>query len=294
MSDAIGIDVGGTHARAALVSPDGAVSHYARVRVGDKSPTAVLATVEALVRPLLERGGRTVGVGVAGMVHDGMVLSSPNLGWRDVAFEQSLTSALETKVRMVNDLSAAAWGEFRVGASRGATDALTVFMGTGIGGAIIASGHPLRGARGVAGEFGHVKVVRHNGRRCGCGGTGCLEAYAGGANLAVWLAEVGLDVSVADLEAQATSDNAKARDIYEFVADALGMAIANQVTVLNPAVVVLGGGVLMRWPLLLARLKREIPALAVEPARVGLTVVEVALGDASGVVGAALIGANDD
>ena len=108
-------------------------------------------------------------------------------------------------------------------------------------------GSDMLGARGVAGEIGHVKVKFEGGRLCGCGEYGCLEAYAGGVNLEAWMKESGLEGGAAELEVQAHNGNAEALRLWDFASSSLALVIANQVTVLNPGMVVLGGGVLVRW-----------------------------------------------
>jgi glucokinase len=189
-------------------------------------------------------------------------------------------------------LKAAAWGEFRFGAARGQTDTFTCFIGSGVGSATIAGGRLVLGARGVAGEIGHVKVVFEGGRLCGCGELGCVEAYAGGVNLAAWMAESGLQGGAAELEVLAHSgNNEEALRMWEFASSALALVIANQVTSLNPGMVVLGGGVLVRSPKLYARIVKTIETRALAASRVGLTIANAALGDDSGVVGAAMLGA---
>lgn len=289
-----GVDIGGTNARAALVDVGtGQVVAVEKAPLTNHSPEAVVGTVARMVGVLAQ--GRSVadlrvGVGFAGMLRGSVVMNAPNLGWREVDFGGELQRALGRQVRLVNDLRAAAWGEFSAGASRGATDVFTVFVGTGVGSAIIANGRLVNGATGVAGEFGHTKVVLDDGRDCGCGERGCLEAYAGGARLAMWMQEVGLAGTATELERQAQAGQPEAVRLYTFVAGALGLAIANQVTVLNPQVVVLGGGVLARAPGLVERLTDVVRRRASAASRRLLSFELARLGDDSGLVGAALLG----
>ena len=183
----LGIDLGGTFARAAVVDAGGNLIAAAKVPLVERSPAGVVETIAQAVSDAVKSAGVPLGacgVAAAGQIHkDSGVLSvAPNLGWRNVPLGALLTDRLGQPVRVVNDLAAAAWGELHAGAGRGAQDMLVVFVGSGVGSAIIAGGHLVDGGGGVAGELGHIKVVP-GGRRCGCGELGCLEAYVGGHNL---------------------------------------------------------------------------------------------------------------
>lgn len=290
--DRVGVDIGGSTVRAALVDEHGYVLRSDRRALSATGFDDVVTAAAALVRAVSHDAG-PVGVAVAGMLRGGVVVNAPNLGWREQPLGDALKLALGGRpVRLVNDLSAAAWGEHVAGASRGVADVLTVFVGTGVGSAIIAGGRLLQGATGVAAELGHVKVTLDGGRPCGCGQRGCLEAYAGGGNLRRWMAELGLAGEAADLERLAVGGDPKARALYAEAFDALALAIANQVTVLNPKLVVLGGGVLARCPGAVERIRAVIQARAAGPAASAVQVVSSALGDDSGLVGAAVLSAD--
>lgn len=288
---ALGVDIGGTNARAAVVDRStGTLLATVKEPLVDRTPAGVVAVVRSLVEKV--GAGHTVekvGVGVAGMVRGDVVVNAPNLHWRDVDFGGPLAKALGRSVRLVNDLSAAAWGEFRGGAARGVEDTFTVFVGTGVGSAIISGGRLVQGATGVAAEFGHVKLVPEGGRLCGCGEYGCLEAYMGGAKLTEWMAESGVAGTPSDLERQALEGVTTAKGIYDFAVGHLALAIANQVTVLNPAIVVLGGGVLSRCPGMVKRITDVVMARASAASRSSLQLRMAELGDDSGLVGAALL-----
>jgi glucokinase len=229
---------------------------------------------------------------------------APNLGWRNVPLGEMLRVRLGFSVRVVNDLSAAAWGELNAGAGRGAQDMYTVFVGSGVGSAIIAGGRLVHGGGGVAGELGHIKVIP-NGRRCGCGELGCLEAYAGGHNLIAQTRELlatgrshtlkeltGGDparVTPVTLEQAADAGDPEAREIYERASLMLALAVANQVTVLNPARLILGGGVLSHCPGMRRRVLEGVQAYASTISREGLLITDAELGDDSGLIGAALL-----
>jgi glucokinase len=293
MSLALGVDVGGSTVRVAVVQRlTGQVVSARKAQVAQRSPEAVVGRTLELVRELgdahgVERG--PIGVGFAAMLRGSVVVNAPNLGWRNVDFGALLETALGREVRLFNDLSAAAWGEFRAGAAKGTADSLTVFVGTGVGSAIISGGVLVLGASQVAGEFGHVKIIPDGGRRCGCGQHGCLEAYAGGAKLAEWMSEEGVPGLATDLEAHARSGNPVAQRMYDFVVRALSVAVANQVTMLNPSVLVLGGGVLARCPGMVDGIRRGVERWATGASGSTVRIELATLGDDAGLVGAALL-----
>jgi glucokinase len=292
---AFGMDIGGSTVRAALIDADtGKVLRAEKVPLTERTPEHVVAASQALIDTLAKETnsqGGAVGVGFAGMLNGSVVVNAPNLGWRNVDFGGMLKQALGRSVLLMNDLSAAAWGELCAGAAKGTSDSFTVFVGTGVGSAIISGRTLLHGATGVAGEFGHIKVVGEGGRLCGCGESGCLEAYAGGARLQLWMKEVGLAGTASDLEALADAGNPEAQRLYEIAGSHLSLAIANQVTVLNPGVLVLGGGVLSRTPKLFSRIVETVGRRTGAASRRGLRIERALLGDDSGIVGAALMAA---
>jgi glucokinase len=315
---AIGVDLGGTNARAAVVDADtGEIVAAHRERLVDRAPEAVAKVVEdavaraAAAAGIDPRGAGAIGVGVAGQClgRTGVVMNAPNLGWRDVPLGDQLGRTLGLPVRVANDLAAAAWGEKRFGAARGLDDVVLVFVGSGVGAGLILSGKLHDGANGVAGEFGHVKVLPPRPttapRRCGCGEVGCLEAYTSGVNVAARVREelaagaetevlaiAGGDparVTASHVEEAARRGDAYARALWEEVGELLGVATANLVTLLNPARVILGGGVLLGCPELAAIARRAFDGAVSRSATKGLSIERAGLGDDAGVVGAAVL-----
>ena len=313
----LGVDLGGTNARAAVVDPaSGAVVVADKRAHLDRSPIAVARSVAESVRAVAAQAGLDLGalgglgVGVAGQVegHSGVVINAPNLGWRDAPFGDLLAQDLKVKVDVVNDLAAAAWGERAFGAAKGADDAVLVFVGSGVGCALILGGRLHRGALGVAGEIGHIKVAPRGTvpRQCGCGEWGCLEAYVSGMNLASRLRDEVADgraggvlaaaggdasrVSAAAVEVAYQAGDAYARELWAEVGELLGTAMANVVTLLNPSRLVLGGGMLLGCPNLERIVLAHVGDRTLRVARRSLTVVRAGLGDDAGVVGAALLG----
>jgi glucokinase len=316
---ALGVDLGGTNARAAVIDRDtGEIVASHKEPLRDRTPERV---VEVVLHVLTQAAGAaelalgscaSVGVGVAGQVlgSTGVVLNAPNLGWRDVAFGRLLEGRLGVPVHVANDLAVAAWGEKRFGAAKGLDDVVLVFVGSGVGSGLILGGRLHEGAHGVAGEFGHVKVrplrAETKVRRCGCGQLSCLEAYTSGVNVAARVREdleagaatlvrdrVGGDLS--RVNATAVDDAFAAGDAYAIAlweenAALLGTAIANLVTILNPARVILGGGVLLGCPHLARLIQGQFDTHVLRAAARGLTVERAWLGDDAGVIGAAVLG----
>lgn len=315
---ALGVDLGGTNVRAALVDADtGAIVAAHRETLQDRSPQAVVERIRAVAsRAAASAGARLqdlggVGVGVAGQClgSTGVVMNAPNLGWRDVAFGEMLRGALGFPALVANDLSAAAWGERRFGAARGIDEVALVFVGSGVGSSLIVGGHPYEGASGVAGELGHIKVRPGRPetplRRCGCGETGCLEAYASGVNLAARVREeiaAGAETRLLDLvggdpgritaglvDAAYEAGDGYAIGLWNEVGELLGTAIANLVTLINPARLILGGGVLLGATNLASLVRRHLDERVSRTAARALTVERAWLGDDAGVVGAAVL-----
>lgn len=181
----IGIDIGGTNLRAAVVDDNGQVLDVEQLPTPPSSEALEMAVV-AVVDKLRARheGVAAVGLAVAGFVDESqqMVRFAPHLPWRETPVKRVMSRALELPVILEHDANSAAWGEHEFGAARDAKNWVLLALGTGIGGAIMMNGEIYRGAFGVAPEFGHLTVVP-NGRSCPCGKRGCLERYCSGSAL---------------------------------------------------------------------------------------------------------------
>lgn len=275
-----------------------------------RGPTAVLASLQQIVAALVARAGdvRAVGVACAGLIHpgSGVVVQAPNLGWRDVPLAATLARDLDVPVVVDNDVRAAAWGEFRFGGHAGARSLLAVFVGTGIGSGAVLDGMLWRGAANAAGELGHTQVVP-DGPPCPCGAHGCLELYASGSGLerrvrqaveAGVKTRLGLacrgDPAALTLAAVAAAANAGddlARGLWNDAHRYLTLAVANAITLLNPDVLVLGGGVIESLPALFDTVAAGVMTAATVLARESLRIDRARLGDWSGVLGAAALAA---
>lgn len=304
----VGVDLGATKIALGVVDADGRLVETERLPTRAGRPAGeIIREVAELVRARWDRRlprSSPVGIGVAGQVDpDGTVLFGPNLNWHDVPLRAQLARALRRPVSVLNDVQAATYGEWRYGAGRGTDELVCLFVGTGVGGGIVAGGRLRHGATGTAGELGHLTVER-NGRKCRCPNSGCLEAYAGGwaiaerAGAAVrddpvrgerlrTLAGETAAITSATVEKAYAEGDPLAQELVEETMSYLVCGLVSIVNGFNPRTIVLGGGVLEGFLSLVPTLGRQVRARALPAAADGLRIVPAALGAESGVVGAA-------
>ena len=297
----LGVDVGGTNLRCALVSPEGVV--LGRESLATEIASGRAYFLERLLALLCRlRGGaeargmrvRAVGLGVPGLLaNDGVLRSSVNLvPLEGLNLAQVVSAGIGLPAVALNDANASAVGEQRFGAGRPFASSLMLTLGTGVGAGLILDGRLWTGIDGVAGEFGHV-TVEPNGRRCGCGNKGCLEQYASATAIAhlasrsVLGTVPGGRLDAARVAALAREGEPTACAIFEQAGAYLGIAAASVVNLLNLEAIILGGGVAESFDLLAPVVRREIAerAFAVPGDRV--RVLKGELGDDAGVLGAA-------
>ena len=312
MVETIGLDVGGTKIAGGVVDHLGVVKASARRKTPAGDPDALAATIFDVARELQEAATQPlagIGVACAGMVDPSgsTVVFAPNLAWRNEPLRERIEAALELPVVIENDANAAAWGEYRFGAGAGVRDMLLVTVGTGIGGGCVSNGRLLRGAFGAAGEIGHLAMVP-GGHRCGCGNRGCWETYASGSALvreARELVAAGSSRAAAlrqlcggklekltgkHVTAAAIAGDEAARELLSDLGTAVGVGAASVAAVLDPGLVVIGGG------------GGEVGDLFLEPVREAFgrhlfgrghrnapAVVAATLGNNAGMIGAAAI-----
>ncbi len=308
MSLTIGVDVGGTKIAAGVVTEDGTLLEEQRRDTPALDAPATEEAIADAVRDLCSRHtAEAVGIAAAGYVdaERSSVLFAPNLAWRDEPLREAVEGLTDLPVVVENDANAAAWGEFRFGAAADVEDSLMVALGTGIGGAIVIDGDLFRGTFGVAGEFGHMRVVP-DGHLCGCGNHGCWEQYASGKAMTRAAREAAAEglPQAAELIARAGGDPDKitgqlimeaARDGEGFALAAfgtlarwLGEGLADLAAAFDPGVIVLGGGVSEAGNLLLeptrAAFLRQLPGRGHRP-EAELRLAQ--LGNKAGMVGVA-------
>lgn len=270
----LALDIGGTKTAAAVVR-DGVLHHLPSA----PTPTDSAAAIEDLVASYVDRAvadGAIAGVGlsVAGFIDaDGARINlAPNLPLTGHDLGGRLGRRLGLPVWIENDVNAAAWGEFRAGIDpRPPSPFVLVMVGTGLGGGVVVEGRLLRGGRGAAGEIGHLELVE-GGHPCGCGLSGCWEQYASGTALlrrvreelaagrASSLAAVGEQVTGHHLLAAARDGDPLAREIYAELGTHLGRGIAMLGVVIDPALIMLGGGVAAASEFFLPTLRAALAA----------------------------------
>lgn len=311
----VGIDLGGGKTALAVIGAGGEVVHQiTRPTRSREGPEEVMSDLLSLVRESVAEVGRElgrVGVGVCGQVArgTGVVRDAPNLaGWRDIPLRHRLEEALGAPVAVANDLKTIALGEWRQGAGRGADDVVVVFVGTGIGGAVISDRRLLLGHGGHAGEIGHT-TVEVGGRECSCGNHGCVEAYAAGWAIAKRAREavaerpaetagsslvVELAGSIDEITSRTVAEaRARGDELALRIADETGRylaaAMANVVNVFNPRRLVLGGGVVEGFPDLVGAVRDQVSRSALSACAEDVEIVPAELGGYAGAVGAVIL-----
>lgn len=305
---AIGLDVGGTGTKGALVEPDGRLlertEHPTDPSAGTKGILAVADELHELAAAAsLDVMG--VGIGVAGFVdaEGGTVTFSPNLTYEDPAIAAAVKARLGLDVVVDNDANVAAWGEYRFGSAKGTRHLAMLTIGTGVGSGFVVDGRLLRGSTGAAAEFGHT-VVESNGPRCNCGLRGCLEQLASGQAIERMAREaVEEDPSSAILSFAGTPGaitakhvtqaarnyDATATDVLRRAGGSLGIGLSNLVNVFDPQVIVLGGGVIAAGEPFLGPARDTLNQMLSAQARRAVRLDVTSLGSDAGIVGAAAL-----
>ena len=309
MSLTIGIDVGGTKVLGGVVDESGKVLTTARKDTPRQGGSALTQTIADVAKELLQQHSvASVGVSAAGFVSSDRktMLATPNIAdWNGVDLDHQLTALIGLPVVIENDANAAAWGEAKFGAGKNQDHMMMLTVGTGIGGGIVVNGALYRGAFGIAAEFGHMRVVP-DGYICGCGARGCFEQYASG-NALLRHAREAINASpevarnllsrgdgtVAGLTGQAITEAARDGDAVALAAfnttgQWLGAGIASLAVLLDPACVVIGGGVIDAGEILLKptreSLERNMPFAGKHPYP---QIIAAQLGNEAGLVGVA-------
>jgi len=309
---AVGVDVGGTHTAAALIERTGEVLREASAL----TPNSASAVIDGIVSLALEMARDVdpnevagIGIGLPAQIdfkHQSVEWCT-NLPLAGIDVGSLVASGTGFDTVLDNDGNCAGIGEARFGAAAGVSDVVMVTLGTGVGGALLLDGVPYRGARGLSGEIGHM-VVRQGGDLCPCGARGHLEAYLGSRAIAARGKEIAGTRGGAELlkraggdpaavttrqviEAAAAGDSA-ARGILLEAGETLGEALVGVVNLLNPRLIVVGGGVGESADLLVARAAGVIEEHALE-GRHDVKVVQALLSNGAGILGAAALAFDD-
>lgn len=281
--DVVGLDIGATKTLAARLASDGRLLQEARMPTPTTDdPEALADALAALVEPV--RGeARALGVGAPGQVEPltGRVTGLLNLPVGTLELGAHLTERLALPVHVLNDTQAATYGEWQHGAARGAEHVLGLFVGTGVGGGLVSEDQLVRGATGTAGHVGHL-IVEPDGPACSCGHRGCLEALCSG-----WAIARAAEAPDAQTVAErAEAGDSQARAVLERACQALARGVTGLVNVLDPDVVVLGGGVIGGQPWMVEQVSQAVAEHALASPAGHARVVAAELGACAGVVGA--------
>ena len=236
----------------------------------------------------------------------GVVKLAPNIpGWVNVPIAQMIEEEFNIPTRIDNDVRCAALGELKFGAGRGCENFICITVGTGIGSGIVINGKVVRGASNAAGELGHIKLQMQGGPICGCGDTGCLEAFASGPSIVAMAqdyirggkstkfremaAAEGGEITPYMVAKAAEAGDPVAKRIFEIVGEYIGIGLTSVINLLNPEKVIIGGGVAEAGDLLFDPIRRTIKERAMVVAGEAVEIVPAELGNSAGVIGASML-----
>lgn len=313
----IGIDLGGTKILLALVDKNkGEVVYSVKKKTKkDKGPKNIIRKITEGINEILDESGiesceiSSIGIGAAGQVdrENGILIGAPNLDCYDLNIKKEIGAYFSIPVYMGNDVEIAAIGEMKFGAAKGCDDFVCIFVGTGVGSAIVKKGRIIHGATGTAGEIGHM-IVDLNGRQCNCGGHGCLEAYASrsaiekriegalrkGRHSAILdYLESGKSITSSMIEKSIERDDELVIQCVNEASDYLSGGIASIINFINPKLIVLGGGLIEAVDYFYKNTVKKAKAKSLPVPAVKIEFKKASLGDYSGVIGAAFLEERD-
>ena len=309
----VGIDIGGTNVKIALVDDKGHIAYSnsvpTRAEMGyeytiTNIKNVIYTSLKETDVPKDEVGG--IGIGGPGQIDSekGIVRCFPNIpGWINVPLAEILENEFKIPARVDNDVRVATLGEYHYGAGKGCNNLICITVGTGIGSGMIINGQLVRGASMSAGELGHIILQSHGGPICGCGNTGCLEAFASGPAVVQMAYEyimggkstkfkelaVNSPITPQIVYEAAQLGDAVSKTIFEIVGNWIGIALANVVNLINPEIIIIGGGVAQAGDILLDPVRETINKRALKIAADAVKVVPAQLGESAGVVGESLL-----
>ena len=309
----IGIDVGGTKIAAGLVNETGRVTRRKRVKTDtQRGYPAVRDQINLLVRALLSEAGakpgsvKRIGIACAGQIDRGTqkVLFSPNLNWRHVPLKHDIEMATGIPTSVENDVNAGTYGEWRFGFRGEGSNVVGIFIGTGIGGGLILNGRLFRGAHGVAGELGHITLNPY-GYPCHCGNKGCFEAYCGGVYIEhrvkerlsegyrgkLWDIIEGRIPSLhaGHVEQAYLMGDDLCKEVWREVVEYLGSALQSIANLLNPELIIFGGGVVAGTKQLIDEARGVMARRAMQASISSLKIERARMGDDAALLGAAFV-----
>lgn len=312
----IAVDIGGTHFRVALCDPDGRILARANAHTRSvEGKQAVIQRIFDLINETIaghKQSVQAIGVAAPGPLNPwtGVIFRPPNLpDWMDVPLKDIFEAKYGRPALVGNDANLAALGEHIYGAGKGKRSLVYITVSTGIGGGVIEADRLVLGARGLAGEVGHM-TIDPIGPLCQCGNMGCLEALASGPSIAreaVRLIKQGMPSvlvslahdDLAQIDGQLVVQAARAGDqlasqVFSRAAFYLGIGVVNVLHVFNPEMVIIGGGVSNAGDLLFGPVRDLVSQRTMEAVRRGVSIVPAALGDDAGLLGAAVLARSGD
>ena len=300
-------DLGGTNLRTAAVSRTGSILHQRKVPTPQTSePNDIIQAITSEANSCIHAMALkpvAFGIAAAALVDSAgtRVLSSPNLPeLNGVDLSATVADIISTKVSLDNDATSAAIGENWLGAAAGSGNSICVTLGTGVGGGIIIGGQPFRGSCGTAGEVGHI-CVEPNGVKCGCGSIGCVEQYASATAIVRIAKELRAEtdqyrdkewLTAADVYAAACASDKVAVETFRIMGRYLGIALAGLINVLNPRIIVLGGGASGAWDFFIDHVRSEVEFRAFAHPADLVEIAKARLDDNAGILGAAYMAFN--
>lgn len=309
----IGIDLGGTKILIALVNKNtGEVIYSVKKKTKkDKGPKNIIRKMLEGISELLDESKipisniESIGIGAAGQVdrENGILIAAPNLDCYDLNIREKIQEYYNLPVYLGNDVEIAAIGELKFGAAKGYDDIVCIFVGTGVGSSIVKNGKIIRGATGTAGEIGHI-IVDLNGRPCACGAHGCLEAYAsrsaiekriegalkkGRHSVILDYMETGKSITSSMIYNSIERCDELVIQCVDEAAEYLSGGIASIINFINPQLIVLGGGLIEAVDYFYQKVIKKAKAKSLPVPATKIEFKKAALGDFSGVIGAAFL-----
>lgn len=293
----VGVDVGGTNIKSALIRNGKIIKRVKIPTRADKNPTILIAQIKETIDDFTERVSR-IGIGIAGIIDSkkGIVKYSPNLtGWTDVKLAQLIKKDLNIPVKILNDVNAICLGEWKYGAGKGFNNLFLFTLGTGVGGAAVCEGKLLFGANGFAGEFGH-SVIKYDGKRCTCGQFGHLEGYVGSKYI-ISRARRRMKRRLSSLSKyqkitpriiaqEAKKGDAVCKEIFAEIGFYIGIGISNIISLFDPEVIIVSGGISRAGNILFDSIRKTAKERIMGAQYRDFKIIPGKLGDDAGILGA--------
>jgi len=308
----IGVDVGGTNIKIALVDRQGEISYSNSIPT--RAEMGYEYTISAMKQAITDLMKATntnkdsiegIGFGFPGQIDykNGIVKNAPNIpGWVEVPIAETMQKEFGIPTKVDNDVRCATLGELNFGAGKGCENLICITVGTGIGSGLVINGKLVRGASNAAGELGHIKLNMAGGPLCGCGDFGCLEAYASGPSIVSMAEEYikgGKSTKFRELadgeitpyivsQAAALGDGV-AKRIFTIMGEHIGIGLASVVNLLNPEKIIIGGGVADAGDIIFNPIRETIAKRAMPISASAVEILPAALGNLAGVIGASML-----